>query len=149
MIDLWLAIAHHLAAFALAAILAVQIALVRPGITPEQVVRLRRLDGFYGSLAGLILLIGILRVTNGPKGQEFFTESPAFWMKMAAFAAVGLLSVQPTIRIYYWWQQAKGGGFFSADPDEIARVRKFLKAEAAIFVTIPVFAAAAARGIGL
>jgi putative membrane protein len=149
MIDLWLAIGHHLAAFGLAAILAIEFALVRPGITAEQVVRLRRLDGFYGSLAGLILLIGILRVTEGAKGQEFYTENPVFWMKMAAFALVAALSVQPTIRIYYWWQQAKGGGFFSAPPDEVAKVRTFLKAEAAIFATIPGFAAAMARGVGL
>jgi putative membrane protein len=70
-------------------------------------------------------------------------------MKMAAFAAVAALSVQPTIRIYYWWQQTKGGGFFSAPEEEIARVRTFLKAQAAVFVAIPGFAAAMARGIGL
>ncbi len=149
MIDLWLAIAHHLVVFTLVAILAIQIALVRPGITAEEVIRLRRLDGFYGSLAGLILFIGILRVTFGARGQEFYSENPVFWMKMAAFALVGLISIQPTVKIYSWWQQAKGGGFFSAPEDEIARVRQFLKAEAIVFVTIPAFAAAAARGVGL
>jgi putative membrane protein len=147
--DLWLAIIHHLAAFGMAAILAMEFALVRPGIAPEQVLRLRRMDGIYGLLAGLILFIGILRVTGGAKGQEFYTENPVFWMKMAAFAIVAALSVQPTIRIYYWWQQTKGGGFFSAPADEIARVRTFLKAQAAVFVTIPGFAAAMARGVGL
>jgi putative membrane protein len=149
MTDLWLAIGHHLAAFGLVAILAVEFALVRPGITPEEVAKLRRLDSIYGSLAGLILIIGILRVTHGPKGQEFYTDNPVFWMKMAAFAAVAALSVQPTIRIYYWWQQTKGGGFFSAPAEEIARVRTFLKAQAAVFVTIPGFAAVMARGVGL
>ena len=149
MIDLWLAIAHHLVVFMLVAILAIQFALIRPGITAEQVVRLRRIDGFYGSLAGLILFIGILRVSYGARGQEFYSENPVFWMKMAAFAAVGLISIQPTLKIYSWWQQAKGGAFFSAPADEIARVRTFLKAEAAVFATIPAFAAAAARGVGL
>jgi putative membrane protein len=149
MTDLWLAIAHHLAAFGLAAILAVNFVLVRPGITPEQVARLRRLDSIYGSLAGLILIIGILRVTHGSRGQEFYTDNPIFWMKMAAFAALAALSVQPTIRIYHWWQQTKGGGFFSAPAEEIARVRTFLKAQAAVFLTIPGFAAAMARGLGL
>ena len=114
MIDLWLAIAHHLIVFMLVAILAVQIALIRPGITAEQVVRLRTIDGFYGSLAGLILFFGILRVMYGARGQEFYAENPVFWMKMAAFALVGLISIQPTVRIYGWWQQARGGAFFSA-----------------------------------
>jgi putative membrane protein len=148
-IELWLAIAHHLIVFMLVAILAVQIALIRPGITAEQVVGLRTIDGFYGSLVGLILFVGILRVMYGARGQEFYAENPVFWMKMAAFALVGLISVQPTVRIYGWWQQARGGAFFAAPEEEIMRVRKFLKAEAAVFVTIPAFAAAAARGIGL
>ncbi len=149
MIDLWLAIAHHLVVFTLVAMLAVQLALVRPGMTAEQVMRLRRLDGFYGSLAGLILFIGIMRVSYGTRGQEFYSGNPVFWMKMGAFAAVGILSVQPTLRIYAWWQQARGGAFFSAPAEEVARVRQFLKAEAVVFATIPAFAAAAARGVGL
>jgi putative membrane protein len=148
-LDLWLAVAHHLIVFTLVALLAVQFALIRPGITAEQVVRLRTLDGFYGSLAGLILFVGILRVMYGSRGQEFYSENPVFWMKMAAFALVGLISIQPTVKIYSWWQQAKGGSFFSAPEEEIMRVRTFLKAEAAVFATIPAFAAAAAQGIGL
>jgi putative membrane protein len=146
--DLWLTIAHHLAFLALAAILAVEIALIRPGITAEEIVRVRRLDGIFGSLIGGILLVGILMVTKGPRGQNFYTDNPVFWMKMAAFAAVALVSVLPTIRIYYWWQEARGGSFFSAPPEEIARVRLFLKIEAAFFITIPAFAAAVALGVG-
>jgi len=148
MLDLWLAIAHHLAFLGLAAILAVEIALIRPGITAEEVIRIRRLDGIFGTLIGLILLVGILMVTVSPKGQDFYTDNPVFWVKMAAFTAVALISVLPTIRIYYWWQEARGGSFFSAPPQEIARVRAFLKVEAILFVTIPGFAAAVALGIG-
>ena len=131
------------------AILATEIALVRPGITAEQVVRIRRLDGFYGSLIGLILFAGVLQVSYGGKGQAFYTENPIFWMKMAAFAAVGLLSVQPTIRIYYWWQEARGGSFFSAPEAEVARVRRFLRMEALAFALIAVLAVFAARGVDL
>jgi putative membrane protein len=149
MIELLLSIAHFLAVFAMVAILATEIALIRPGITAEDVVRVRRLDGYFGSLIGLVLLVGVLLVSYGERGQEFYMSNPVFWMKMAAFAAVGLLSVQPTIRIYYWWQQARGGGFFSAPPDEIARVRRFLRMEAFAFGLIPIFSVAVARGIDL
>jgi putative membrane protein len=149
MTDLLLSIIHFLAAFAMVAILATEVALVRPGITAEQVVRIRRLDGFYGSLIGLILFVGVLQVSYGEKGQAFYTDNPIFWMKMAAFAALGLLSVQPTIRIYYWWQEARGGSFFSAADDEIARVRRFLRLEALAFALIAVFAVFAARGVDL
>ena len=146
MSDILLSIAHFLAAFAMAAILATEIALVRPGITAEEIVRIRRLDGFYGSLIGLILFVGVLQVSYGAKGQDFYTNNPMFWMKMAAFAAVGLLSVQPTIRIYYWWQEARGGGFFSAPEEEIAKVRRFLRLEAIAFALIPAFSVFAAIG---
>lgn len=149
MIDLLLSLLHFLAAFAMVAILATEIALVRPGITAEQVVRIRRLDGYYGSLIGLILFAGVLEVSYGEKGQAFYTENPIFWMKMVAFAALGLLSVQPTIRIYYWWQEARGGSFFSAPEDEIARVRRFLRLEAFAFALILVLAVFAAQGVDL
>jgi len=147
--NIFLATGHFLAAFAMVAILAVEMTLIRPGITSEQVVRVRRLDGFYGSLIGLILFIGILQVSTGTKGQDFYTDNPVFWLKMAAFALVGILSIPPTIRIYYWWQQARGGAFFSAPEEEVAKVRLFLKLEAAVFATIPGFAVAAASGVGL
>jgi len=149
MIDLLLSFLHFLAVFAMVAILATEIALVRPGITAEQVVRIRRLDGYYGSLIGLVLLVGVLQVSYGEKGQQFYTGNPIFWMKMAAFTAIGLLSVQPTIRIYYWWQEARGGSFFSAPEDEVARVSRFLRLEVAAYVLITLFAVFAARGVDL
>jgi putative membrane protein len=147
MTDLLLSIIHFLAAFAMVAILATEIALVRPGITAEQVVRIRRLDGFYGSLIGLILFAGVLQVSYGEKGQEFYTDNPIFWMKMAAFAAVGVLSVQPTLRIYYWWLEARGGSFFSAPEEEIAKVRRFLRMETYALALVAVSAVFAARGV--
>jgi len=149
MLDLWLAIAHHLIIGGLVAILAMEFALIRPGITGEEVMRLRRLDRMYGSLAALILFIGIMRVTNGAKGQEYYMHNMMFWAKMAAFAAVGLLSVPPTFRIYYWWQAARKDPVYSPPFEEVNRVRGFLKAEAAVFILIPIFAAAVARGITL
>jgi putative membrane protein len=68
-------------------------------------------------------------------------------MKMAAFAAVGVLSVQPTIRIYYWWQEARGGSFFSAPEEEIAKVRRFLRMETYALALVAVSAVFAARGV--
>ena len=145
--SLFLVVGHNLAAFGMAAILAVELALVRPGMSGEEVMRLRRLDSFYGSLIGLVLFVGILLVSYSPEGQAFYTENPIFWLKMAAFAAVGILSILPTVRIYYWWQAAKDAGFFQAPDDEIAKARKFLRIEAIVFATIPVFSAFTTHGV--
>lgn len=149
MTGLLLATAHHIVVFTMAAILIVQIALVRPGISAEQVVRLRRLDGIFGSLIALVLIVGFLQISYGTKGRDFYTDNPVFWAKMAAFAAVGLISVQPSIRIYLWWQQARGGSFFSAPSDELARIRIFLRVEAAVFFATIVIAIVAARSPGI
>jgi putative membrane protein len=43
--------------------------------------------------------------SGGAKPAEFYLESTTFWLKMAAFVAVALLSIMPTIR-YAGWRRA-------------------------------------------
>jgi putative membrane protein len=144
LVDLVLAIAHHGLAFLLAALLAVELALVRPGLDARSLPLLGRIDGAYGMAAGLLILIGVCRVIFGLKGWEFYVQNPVFWLKMAAFAAVGLLSIPPTMRIVRWRRAAS-----AAVPEaEIIALRFWLKAEAGSFALILVFAAAMARGFG-
>lgn len=142
MTDLVLTVFHHLLAFSLAGVIAAEVVLVRPGLGGRALALLARIDAAYGLLAVLLVVIGVSRVYLGLKGWEFYAYNPTFWAKMAAFAAVGLLSIVPTIRILRW--RAAGG---DAVPEaEIRRVRSFIVAEVAVFALIPVFAAAMARG---
>jgi len=67
---------------------------------------------------------------------------------MAAFAIVGLLSIIPTIRFISWNRQAAASPGFQVSAAELASVRSYVRAEAFIFLLIPVFAAAMARGYG-
>ncbi|MBA8905153.1 MULTISPECIES: DUF2214 family protein [Aminobacter] len=145
MTDLILTIIHHLLAFSLAGVLAAEVILVRPGLGRRNLALLGRIDAVYGGLAALLVLIGASRVYFGLKGWEFYIYNPTFWAKMVAFAAVGLLSIAPTIRIARW-RGAGGGEAYVVPNAEIARVRNFLKAEIAVFALIPIFAAAMARG---
>lgn len=149
MTDLVLAIAHHLLVFALAAILALEFAMVRPGLTGADLKRLGTIDLHYGLIAGLILAVGFARVFLGVKGPDAYLGNWVFWAKIAAFLVVGVLSVQPTIRIAVWRRTAKADPAFALTADHVASVRGFLIAEAAVFVLIPAFAAAMARGYGL
>ncbi len=147
MTDLLLAVLHHLLAFLLVAVLAAQIAIVRPGLASGSLTLLGRLDAAYGGLAVTLIAVGVGRVLFGVKGWEFYVHSPAFWAKMAAFAIVGFLSILPTRRIARWLRAA--GNADQVVPEaEIRAVRFWFKAEAAVFVLIPVFAAAMARGVG-
>ena len=143
MLDLVLAIGHHVLAFLLAALLAMEFAIIRPGLRRADLPRLSRIDGLYGAVAAAIIVVGIGRVVFGLKGWEYYVFYPVFWAKMAAFAIVGLLSIAPTIRIARWRRAA---GTDVVPDEEIRMLRNFLKAEAAVFVLIPIFAAVMARG---
>ena len=153
--DLLLAIVHHLLAFGLMAVLAVAAAKIwvtesaaaGPGLSGEALKRLQRLDRYYGALAGVLIVVGVLRVLYGGKGPDFYVASHAFWAKMAAFAAVGLLSIVPTVRIIGWGRRARADAGFAVPSDELRAMRKWYGAQLALFAAIPVFAAMMARGL--
>jgi putative membrane protein len=146
--DLSLAIVHHLLVFLLAGILAFEIGVIQPSIEREDIVRVARVDLWYGVIAGAIILVGFSRVFFAAKGWAYYSVNLFFWAKMAALVAVALISIAPTIQIVRWRQaQAKSAEFAPAAPDILA-VRRFLWAEAAVFALIPAFAAAIARGYG-
>jgi putative membrane protein len=147
MSDLYLAIFHHLLAFALLGVLAAEMAITTPGLAGARLRRLQQLDRWYGILAGLLIVVGVLRVLYGGKGAEYYVANTAFWAKMAAFAAVGLLSIGPTVRIIGWGRRARADAGFAVPEDEVAAMRKWFGAQLALFALIPVFAAMMARGV--
>jgi putative membrane protein len=143
--DLILAILHHLAIVSLIAILAFESALLRPGITRENLGRVIRIDAAYGATAGLVIVVGVCRVIWGIKGADFYLSNPWFWAKMASFALIGLLSVPPTLALLKWRKASKQDAAFLPPPDDIARLRVFIGAEVALLGLVVVFAAAMAR----
>ncbi len=147
-IDLILAILHHLLVFSLAAIIAMEALLVRQDMSADTIRLVARIDRHYGMIAGAVILIGIGRVFFGLRGWEYYIYYWAFWAKMAAFAAVGLLSIRPTMRFIAWSRAASGDSAFHVPETELAAVRRDIRMEVAVFLLIPVFAAVMARGIG-
>jgi putative membrane protein len=146
--DAWLAIAHHLAVFGLAAVLAAEWALIRRGMAAADIRRLARVDGAYGAVAGAVIIAGVSRVIWGAKPAEFYLESTTFWLKMAAVAAVALLSIRPTIR-YIGWRRALDADPSALPSDQaVGSARRMINLQLAVFVLIPTFAALMARGIG-
>lgn len=147
-LDLLLAVLHHMLVFALAAVLAAEFVLVRPGLAGRDLRILAQVDQAYGGLALAVVAVGVLRVFFGLRGWEFYVYNTAFWAKMAAFAAVGLLSIVPTVRILAWRRgMQRATGLFVVPDAEIAGVRRLLRWQLAFFALIPVFAAMMARGI--
>jgi putative membrane protein len=147
--DLVLAVAHHLLVFGLAAILAFEIAVVRADLKPQDIARIARVDLWYGVVAGAILIVGFSRAVYAAKGWAYYSHNLLFWAKISVFAAIGLLSIAPTVSIIGWRRQSAGNPVFAVKPDELRRVQHFLLAEAALFPLLLVFAAGMARGYGL
>jgi putative membrane protein len=131
--DLTLAIAHHLLIFLLAGILAFEIGVIRLTMTATDIVRVARVDIWYGILAALIIVVGFSR---------------AILAKIACFAVVGLLSIMPTMRIIQWRRTLAHTPSFAPASDDIRAVRHYLWAEVVFFAFIPAFAAVMARGYG-
>jgi putative membrane protein len=148
MTDLILAIAHHLCVFTLAGLLVAEVVLLRPGLTPDRLNQLGRVDLAYGIMAGLVVVVGVIRVNFGDKGADYYIHNWAFWLKMAAFIAVGLLSLPPTLQILRWRGRLKSEPGFTPDAAQVARIRAFFAGEIVAFALIPIFAAAMARGYG-
>lgn len=141
--DAWLAAGHHLAVFGLLAVLAIEWAVVRPGLTLDQARRVARIDALYGASAGAVLVVGLARLEWGDTAFDFYAENPTFWLKMASFATIGALSIGPTRRFLRW----RRADIAPAD-DDIGAARRAIRIQLAVFPMIPVLAALMARGIG-
>lgn len=146
LLDFLLAALHHVAVFVLFAILTVELVWLRRDLDLPGLRRIGRLDMAYGAVAGAVIVIGLCRVFFGAKGYGYYVSSPSFWAKMAAFAAVGLLSIAPTRMMIIWRRRADREPGWLPSVVDIARARRCLHIEAAIFLLIPIFAAAMARG---
>jgi putative membrane protein len=148
LVDLLLAVLHHLLAFSLAAVLAAEAALLWRQPSHDTLRRLSSVDLAFGILAVLIILVGTGRVFFGLKGWQFYIDNPVFWAKMAAFLMVGLLSIRPTTWFLKWSRAAAADPAYEVPAAELAFVRRSIGWEIVFFALIPVFAAAMARGYG-
>jgi putative membrane protein len=143
MLDLVLAILHHLFIFGIFGILFAELMMVRPGMDAAAVRRVATIDLAYGALAGLILIVGFARAGMAAKGWAYYSHNAFFWAKVGTFLLVGLISVPPTLG-YIRWRKAGG----APGDAEVAGARRLIHAEVALFMLLPIFAAAMARGYG-
>ena len=73
MLDLVLAILHHLLVFGLLAILTAELMLVRRGMDAAAAKRVGAIDIAYGAVAGL--LVGFVRATMAAKGWAYYSTA--------------------------------------------------------------------------
>jgi putative membrane protein len=147
MTDWLLASGHHIALLLMVAVLGGEALLLRHAPSAEVLKSLGRLDALYGLSAVALLLIGIARLSLGAKGIAFYSGNPVFWLKMALFAAIGLISIWPTVRFLRWRKALAATG---ALPDAAAwaSTRKLAMMQLHLLPFVAICAAAMARGLG-
>ena len=99
-----------------------------------------------GIAAGLLLVIGLLRVFYFEKGASHYFHSHAFLTKFALFIIIGLLSIVPTLQFLSWRASIKARQVPVIDARKRRRVTAVIHAELAAIVVILLCAAIMARG---
>ncbi len=146
-LDTTLAILHHLLAFGLVGLLMAEWALMRDEPSAGKLPLLSRIDLAYGIVAGLLLAIGLLRVAYGVKGSAFYLGNLFFWIKLAAFAIAGGLSLKPTFAFLRWRRQ-HGERQALPDTSQWLAMRRVIVLELHLLALVMICAALMARGIG-
>jgi putative membrane protein len=108
--------------------------------------RLQATDLVLGIAAGLLLIIGLLRVFYFEKGASYYFHSHAFLIKFSLFIIIGLLSIIPTLEFLSWRGAIKAGRAPVVEAKKRKRVTAVLHAELAAIVVILLCAAIMARG---
>lgn len=137
---------HHLAAFTLVSALAIEFVLIRQEMDLANARRLMLIDGIFGASAGILLVVGLLRVFFFEKGSAYYFSSHAFLGKLGLFIVVGLLSAIPTIEFLKWRRAVKAGQAPDVSAERLVTIRKIIHWELAGVVFILLFAAMMAKG---
>ena len=144
-----MAFLHHVLAFILTACLVYEFIAYRKNMGIAEIRRIQRVDLAYGISAGLLILVGLLRVFFFEKGPNFYMNNPFFWVKMVAFLLVGLLSIDPTIRYIRWNRTLRQNSVPEISEREYGRTRLLLWLEVIGLAVILLAASLMARGIGM
>lgn len=137
---------HHLAAFTLVSALAIEFVLIRQELTLASARRLQVTDAVFGAAAGILLVVGLLRVFYFEKGAEYYWTSHAFLTKFGVFILVGLLSIVPTVEFLSWRKAVKAGKVPQVSEKKLGTVRRLIHIELAGIVVILLAAAIMTKG---
>ena len=140
---------HHIAAFTLFAALVVELILIREVLTVGTARRLQIADMAFGIAAGVILVVGLLRVFYLEKGATYYFHTWTFIAKLALFVIIGLVSIIPTREFLSWRKAVKQGQAPSVSPDKVRTLRSIIHWELVGIVVIILMAALMAKGVGL
>ena len=147
-LDAILAYLHFSAIFILFAFLSVELVMLRDPLDAAGIRKLARIDLWYFGAAMAVLLTGFLRLGLGAKGADFYMGSWPFYVKIALFLAVGIMSVWPTLRFIRWRRMLERDAGWKVPEAERRLVRRLVMVELHLAAFIPLVAVIMSRGLG-
>jgi putative membrane protein len=138
---------HYLSIILLAGFLVAELVMCRAGMTTEQARRLAGIDAVFFASALAALATGLLRLFFYAKGVGFYTGNPTFWVKMALYVIIAVISITPT-RTFLRWKRAAAERGTAPAGNEIAAARRLIHIELGLLALMPLMAVLMARGIG-
>ena len=148
LLDAILAYLHFIAIFILFAFLTVQLILLGRPLDARWIRLLGRMDLWYFGAAIAALATGFLRLGLGAKGGDFYLGAWPIYVKMGLFAAVGILSVYPTLAFIRWRRALDHDPAWQLPDPEQRRIRRLVTIEVHLAASIPIFAVIMSRGLG-
>lgn len=149
MAEVLVAYLHFAAMIAIAAALTIEYLVCAPGMGSAGVRLLAGTDLVYLGAAAIALTTGVAWALWFGKGAGFYLHNPVFYIKLALFVAIGLISVPPTMQYLRWMRMLRTGASAVPADFEVLRARRYLLAELVLFAFIPLLAVLMARGIGI
>ena len=144
-----MAFLHHIAAFTLTGAIIYEHITFRKDLSLAEARRIQIMDIIYGISAGVLVIVGLLRVFYFEKGAAFYAQNWFFWTKMAGFALAGLASIYPTLRFLSWRKVVARGQVPEISDQDVKRIKMVLRLETLAIAIILFSAALMARGIGM
>lgn len=144
-----MAFLHHLAAFTLTGAIIYEHTTFRRDLTLTDARRIQIMDILYGVSAGVVLIVGLLRVFYFEKGASYYAQNWFFWTKMFGFALAALLSIYPTVRFVSWRKSIARNEVPEISDQEVSRIKLILRLELLAIAIILFSAAMMARGVGM
>ena len=130
---------HFLSFVSLVALLTSEFFILKNPIDNKSLRVLKKIDLYYGIVAGLVLATGLVRVFL-EKGLEYYSLSYVFWIKMMLFIIMGSVSLLPTLIFI----KAKAG--VDIDTHKYIRLKKAILLQLTIVPFIVFCAIYMARG---
>ena len=138
---------HFVAAFGIVATVVVEWLTFSKAPSLAEARRIQMSDRWYGIFAGVILIVGFLRVYYFEKGSEFYYSSPFFRVKLLLFLVAGLLSIYPTVKFIQWKKDTAQGRAPVIADKEYSTIALILKIEMVLFLGMLLSASLMARGV--